>query len=420
MATQERYRQTRRFDDYRDPRRRDYEDPYRDGYAGDYRDGRRDDYRGMPRDDAYRDVRRDFYEYDDPRGRGGYDQDGPFYGRGGYDRGPRSRGDEYFEGEDPAGAKEQDEAASSFDEGGEEYEPDAREDRRGRVNDRRREESYYRDDRYESGYDNPGGTRPDRGRDSYSESFQSQMDAFRDKAKQLQEIINDKQDRVDYLERSLADVNERNRILEEELMRSRQETGDAAADIEEQVNRLSEMLGRDIEGMEQRIADHISEIPVNLPGEMQEITIDTESINRSFDEQSKRMEDVFSSISEKLEEIIDLQKNAGKQSFDEVFSDQKSFLSNAMLTHEKKISDSLNGVGRQVEGMKDELSEKIHSEDVKVYRNIQDFIQEQDHFDEAKKDVNTKYKKSTVRDVLIIGLTIIDIILGVIFLGVIM
>lgn len=442
---QERYRQTPRFDDYREGRRRSYDDQYRDGYSNDHR--------GMSRDDAYRDVRRDFYDYDDPRGRGDYDRDGAGYGRQGYDRGQRAYGDEndnrgqrpYGDEYDGRGRRAygdeyDNRGKSSFDDGydnrgaakDDSFEPSEQtqgasydnEDRRGndRRDDMRNQEPYYRgrDERYSAPRDNMGVSRAERGRDSYGDSFQSQLDSFRDKAKQLQEIIDDKQDRVDYLERSLADVNERNRILEEELVRSRQETGDAAADIEEQVNRLSEILGKDIEGMEQRLAEHITEIPANLPGEMQEVSIDTEFISRGFDEQSKRMEDVFSSISEKLEEIIDLQKNAGTQSFDEVFADQKSFLSNAMLSNEKKISESLNGVSRQVEGMKDELSEKIHSEDVKVYRNIQDFITEQDHFEEAEKDVKVKYKWSKWRDVAIIILTVVDIILGFIFLGVIM
>ncbi len=378
-----------REDDYRDDRREDYRDSrresrddYRDDRRGyredsfrDYRDSRRDDrgYRNGRYEDSYRNVRRDFYEYDEPgRGRRGADYDQ------GYDR------------------------------------RDARYDSRGR--------GYEDERRTDFGDDRRGGfsdDRADRG-NAFDESFQAQMDSFKDKARQLQEIIDDRQARVDELERTVAELGDENHKLQDALEKSRQETGDYAVDIDEQVNRLSELLGKDMGDMEQRISDRIAELPLQMPGEMQEITFDTDALTQSIERQSQQMEKLFSSISEKLEAIIDTQKSASEQSFDAVFSDQKSFLSNSMLTQEKKLSDSLNGMSRQLDGMKDELSEKIHSEDVKVYRNLQDFIQEQDHSEEEEKKLLKRYKSLRNREYINMVLTVVDIILGVMFLLVIM
>lgn len=377
-----------REDDYRDDRGREYADgrdsrrdgDYRDRRDGGYREERRDDYRGGRQDfrdrddgyrdgrrdyreDSYRDVRRDFYEYDEPRGRRE-----PEYGRG-YDR--RDAG---------------------YDSRG-----------RGGFGNDRADDRGYADSR--SGYD---------------ASFQAQMDSFKDKARQLQEIINDKQARVDDLERTVADLDRENQKLQDALERSRQETGDYAVDIDEQVNRLSELLGKDMGDMEQRISDRIAELPSQMPSEMQEITFDTDALNQSIERQSQQMEKLFSSISDKLEAIINTQKSASNQSFDEVFSDQKSFLSNSMLTQEKKLSESLNGMSRQLDGMKDEISEKIHSEDVKVYRNLQDFIQEQDNSEDEEKKLLKRYKSLRNREYINMVLTVVDIILGVMFLLVIM
>lgn len=398
-ADDRRERDAYREDDYRDDRRREYadgRDGRRDDRNGDYRDRRdggyheerrdgeyRDDYRGGRweyresrgrdgdyrdgrrdyREDSYRDVRRDFYEYDEPRGR---------------------RESEYDRGYDRR---------------------DAGYDSRGR-----------------------GGFGSDRGdnrsfedsRGGYDASFQAQMDSFKDKARQLQEIINDKQERVEDLERTLADLDKENQKLQDALEKSRQETGDYAVDIDEQVNRLSELLGKDMGDMEQRISDRIAELPSQMPGEMQEITFDTDALNQSIERQSQQMEKLFSSISDKLEAIINTQKSASNQSFDEVFSDQKSFLSNSMLTQEKKLSESLNGMSRQLDGMKDEISEKIHSEDVKVYRNLQDFIQEQDNSEDEEKKLLKRYKSLRNREYINMVLTVVDIILGIMFLLVIM
>ena len=399
-SRREDYRDARWDGDYRDSRRREFANAYQEEHRDDYRG----DFRGMRRDDAYRDVRRNFYEYDTPRReRADYDreeerrsaedygrrEEGGFRENDGYDRPERNAGD--------AADKELREAGSAP----EMDDPAVSRDMRAGYRSERRE-------------------RDTRERDLYEDSFQVQMDSFRDKTRQLQEIINDKQDRVDYLERTLADMDDKNRQLQSELDRSRQETGGYAADIEEQVNRLSEILGKDMDGLEQRISDRISELPAQMPGEMQEITIDTDALNESLDNQAKRMEDIFTSISEKLEVIIDRQREAAGQSFDEVFSDQKSFLSNSMLTQEKKLAESFNSVSRQLDGMKDEISEKIHSEDVKVYRNLQDFIQEQDHSEEDQKKLTKMYKGLKAREIFILILTVVDIVLGVFFLAVIM
>ncbi len=252
------------------------------------------------------------------------------------------------------------------------------------------------------------------------DAFEKQMDSFRDKTRQLQELIDDKQERVDYLEKTLAELTDKNQQLEDELLRSRQETGDYAADIEDQVNRLSEILDKDFDDLGQRISDQLARLPEQLPGEMQEITFDTEALTSSIDGQAKRMEDIFTAISDKLEQIIEKQSESATQSFDEVFSDQKSFLSNSMLTQEKKLSESLNGVSRQMDGMKDELSEKIHSEDVKIYRNLQDFIQSQDHSEEDEKKTVKRFNKLRGWWIITLVLTIIDVGLGVAFLMIIM
>ena len=94
-----------------------------------------------------------------------------------------------------------------------------------------------------------------------------------------------------------------------------------------------------------------------------------------------------------------------------MMKDQRNFLSNSMMSQEKKINESLDGMNRQLEGMKTEISDKIHSEDVKVYRNLQDFIKEQDHHEDDEKQLVKRYKSLRNREHFIMILLVINIAL---------
>lgn len=295
-------------------------------------------------------------------------------------------------------------------------------------------------------------------RASSEDAFYAQMETLRQRSLQMQQLLGEKQDEVDYLEELLDDLEEQNQLLQDELEASRKQSGDFAEDLAFQVNKLSEILGADLEEMEERITEQIESIPVAGTDQMQEITFDTDSItdsfSDSFDIHSKKLDQTFASISDKLEDIIENQKsliesgreetsdprldtiiegqnklleNQGKggvaestrDELNEIFSDQQNFISTSMLTQEKKINDSLRGMESGLEGMKNELSDKIHSEDVKVYRNLQDFIKEQDHHEEDSKILEARYKSLRNREYINMVLTIINIILGAFFLYII-
>ena len=292
-------------------------------------------------------------------------------------------------------------------------------------------------------------------------------------------------------------MEEKNLGLIERLDKGQQDAGEFVAEIEEQIHRLEALFTSDMGDMEQRLVDHITEIPVQIPGDMQEINIDTQALTQGFEDHSRQVSETFEKISEKLDSIVVKQQNlndhqdemVGLQNdiidrqrelieqqrglldrddeeesfnFEEVFSDQKSFLSNSMLSQEKKleeslgnldrqladsvselrtqvaesadgiggiknslslvseqVSDSYNNLNHQIDGIRDEIFEKIHAEDVKVYRNLQDFMQQQDHHEEDEKSITEKYKSLRNREYIIIALVVINIILGALFLWVI-
>ncbi len=48
-----------------------------------------------------------------------------------------------------------------------------------------------------------------------------------------------------------------------------------------------------------------------------------------------------------------------------------------MSRHSEQVKQTMDEISGHVMGLKEELSEKIHSEDVKCYRNIKDLLDEQ-------------------------------------------
>ncbi len=78
----------------------------------------------------------------------------------------------------------------------------------------------------------------------------------------------------------------------------------------------------------------------------------------------------------------------------------------------KEIQDTLASVSQSVEGIKTDLYDKVHNENVKVYRNIQDLLKERDEQDTSMEETNDQFKK-------VGGKATFAIILGVLNLGVV-
>ena len=178
----------------------------------------------------------------------------------------------------------------------------------------------------------------------------AQIDAFRDKAKQLQTLINAKERKVKELEAMVRAKEERNAQLQSELARKQAEADGIAADVETQVDRMMQ------------------------------------SLRVNMDELEKRIED----------QVANNQENAAEQT-------------QAM---KKTLEDMTSGL----DAIKSELSEKVHSENVKQYRNIQDLLKELDNSEEEQKNATTKFTmlKKKVTGVTVI--TVVNMIVSIITL----
>ncbi|MCR5641490.1 MAG: hypothetical protein K6G04_09085 [Lachnospiraceae bacterium] len=177
-----------------------------------------------------------------------------------------------------------------------------------------------------------------------------QIDAFREKAKQLQGLINAKQNRVRELEGLVAEKEKANQQLQEELTKKQEEADGLVTSVESQVDRMLKSLRGNMDDFNDNVA----------------------------------------------KQVTDSQEEAKKQS--------------------ATIQESVDKIAESFETLKSEIGEKIHSENVKVYRNVQDLFKEQEEKMSAEHvarqvELEQKYRSMKIRFGVV--LTVLIIVLAV-------
>ncbi len=172
----------------------------------------------------------------------------------------------------------------------------------------------------------------------------AQIDAFRDKAKQLQTLISAKERKVKELEAMVRAKEERNSQLQEELAKKQAEADGIAADVETQVDRMMQTLRGSVDDLEERIQ----------------------------------------------QQVADNQEKAAVQT--------------------QAVKDTLEDMTSGLDAIKGELSEKVHSENVLQYRNIQDLLKELDNREEAAKKSEEEFSVVKKRITMVTVVSVINVI----------
>lgn len=172
----------------------------------------------------------------------------------------------------------------------------------------------------------------------------AQIDAFRDKAKQLQTLISAKERKVKELEAMVRAKEERNSQLQEELAKKQAEADGIAADVETQVDRMMQTLRGSVDDLEERIQ----------------------------------------------QQVADNQEKAAVQT--------------------QAVKDTLEDMTSGLDAIKGELSEKVHSENVLQYRNIQDLLKELDNREEAAKKSEEEFSVVKKRITMVTVVSVLNVI----------
>ena len=162
----------------------------------------------------------------------------------------------------------------------------------------------------------------------------SQIDEFREKAKQLQDLLAAKENKVQELQ---SIVNEREGKAEEwqHILVERQEEAD----------KIVTEFTKKVDDLADRVTAKMTEIETSISGQVAEV---------------KRASEEQLASNRKLNE-------------DQIAANKK--LSEGQIAEVKAL---LENATAQLESIKTDLSEKVHSENVKCYRNIQDLFNEFD------------------------------------------
>ncbi len=208
------------------------------------------------------------------------------------------------------------------------------------------------------------------GEDYGSDALLVQIDAFRDKAVKLSGLIGAKQKKVVALEAlvkereaDIADKEEQIAALQSELDSKQKEADALVTTVETQVDRMLTSVKADLSDLNQNISDKISE--ENQAG-------------------ADKLETLLNTVNTSVGEI------------------------------KETLANSSEGIS--LEDVKQELSEKIHSENVKVFRNIQDTMKEMDHSEEMEISFEEKYQAMKSRFIGILVVLIVNFGVSIVIL----
>ncbi|MBR3769446.1 MAG: hypothetical protein IKL06_02825 [Lachnospiraceae bacterium] len=183
-----------------------------------------------------------------------------------------------------------------------------------------------------------------------------QIDEFRDKAKQLQDLLISKETKVQELQ---VLVSEREGKAEElaHILNQRQEQADLIMkDFNKKVDELSEKVTNKMTDIEASISNQVADV--------KRTSMEQLEANRKLNEE---------------------QIAANKKLSEEQLATNKQFLEEQAIANKKlsegqiaEVKQLLDNTTAQLESIKTDLSEKVHSENVKCYRNIQHLFTEFD------------------------------------------
>ncbi len=179
-----------------------------------------------------------------------------------------------------------------------------------------------------------------------------QIDEFRIKAKQLQELMEIRETKARELQKEVDEQETKACKLQNLVAEKEKEAEDLNAGITRNVN---------------AIMDHVDG-----------------KLDQRFEDLDHRMDEKLAGqIDKTAESTEEIKKTISEIKFPEIDTEKLS----------SELKQPITGMQEEVSGMKGEILEKIHTEGVQVFRNTRDLIDEQsqktEHFDALKKELQS-------------------------------
>lgn len=177
-----------------------------------------------------------------------------------------------------------------------------------------------------------------------------QIDEFREKAKQLQQLMQSRETRAKELQ-GVVDEREAQASELDSLINVRRNEADKIMDnVTERIDAMSAGVRNEMSGLSNTVSREVSGLSQNLAHELNQ---STEKTRQVVEAATQNMIDQNTRSLEGLKEQLD------------------------QLSHLEQIGELSSEMNSQISTLKTDIADKIHAEDVKCYRNIQASMDEQ-------------------------------------------
>ncbi len=133
----------------------------------------------------------------------------------------------------------------------------------------------------------------------------------------------------------------------------------------------------------------------------------SDSLARKQEEADSIVSDVNEQVDRMMQDV-----KANMSSLEERIERQVTNNEDAAAEQTKAMQDTLSNMSQGLEGIKLELAEKVHTENVKVYRNIQDLLKELDKSEEQKAELEHKLSDIKTTNSAALIFTLVNILLS--------
>ncbi len=173
----------------------------------------------------------------------------------------------------------------------------------------------------------------------------SQIDEFREKAKQLQSLLATKENKVQQLQEIVEEREGKAKELSNMLDESKDAADKVVAGVKTQIDGMIAQVDAKMKELNETFAERLAENAVNS-------TEQNEEIKKTLGSQYEEVKQLIDSQNEEIGNIV------GKEN--------------------EKISETVLGMKEQFDKLKQDVNDKIHTENVKCYRNIQTLFEDSD------------------------------------------
>ncbi len=267
--------------------------------------------------------------------------------------------------------------------------------------------------------------------DEFDNMLVTQIDAFREKALMLQSMINEKEAKARTLSDSVYRLQSENQKLSAELEKRKAEASGLVSDVQNQVNNAFNRIDQRLVAFEgsvgQRIDDSSTKTAADVKASLGSISGGADDIRAAVAEMKQAVGGISSTVNaavENMNSTVGQKLDASSNQLVENVGSKLSEMDNKIGAKlDDKLGDGLGSIsstvsqavsvlGGSFDTVVKQVADNNHSENVLLYRNIQDILRDKDTSQEDSEKLEKSFKG--LKRMLLVT----NVLLGVSLLGI--